>query len=125
MSSRALIRPPSNSPRSLKLVVATRILSSVPVLLLLFDGFTTLLNGAAPNVGLLIVASTVVYVVPRTALLGAVLLTAYLGGTMAMQLRSGDAFYLPVVVSILLWAGLYLRDERLRAFILEGDDAEA
>ena len=125
MSSRALIQPASDNPRSLKLVVATRILGSVPVLVLLFDGFTTLLNGRAPQLGLLIVACTVAYVVPRTAVLGAVLLTAYLGGTMAMQLRSGAPCYFPVVVSVLLWAGLYLRDERLRAFILEGDDAEA
>ena len=121
MSSRALIRPAGDTPRSLKLVMATRILSSVPVLVLLFDGFTTLLSGAAPSVGLLIVACTVAYVVPRTALLGAVLLTAYLGGSMGLQLRSGESSYFPAVVSILLWAGLYLRDERLRAFILEGE----
>jgi hypothetical protein len=95
------------------------------VLLLLFDGFTTLLNGAAPRLGLSIVAGTVIYVVPRTAVLGAVLLTAYLGGSMGMQLRSGEASYFPAVVGTLLWAGLYLRDERLRAFILEGDDREA
>lgn len=139
MRTRALIRAPGESPRPLKLLVTARILSSVPILVLLFDGFTTLLNGPAvrqaharlgypaslgPNLGLLIVACTVIYAVQRTSVVGALLLTGYLGGATALHLRAGEPSYFPVLLTILLWAGLYLRDERLRAFILEGDDAE-
>ena len=137
MRTRALIRAPGESPRSLKLLVAARVVSSVPILALLFDGFTTLLNEPAvrqaharlgypaslgPNLGLLIVACTILYAVQRTSLFGAILLTGYLGGATALHLRAGEPCYFAVLLTILLWTGLYLRDERLRAFILEGDD---
>jgi len=55
------------------------------------------------------------YVVPRTKVLGAVLLTGYLGGAVATHVRVGDPFLIPVVVGILVWVGLYLRDPRVRA----------
>jgi hypothetical protein len=58
-----------------------------------------------------------VYVVPRTAVLGAVLLTGYLGGAVATHVRVGDAFIVPLLLGVLVWAGLYLRDERVRALL--------
>jgi hypothetical protein len=60
------------------------------------------------------VACTVLYVVPRTAVLGAILLTGYLGGAVATHVRVGDPFAIPLVLGALLWAGLFLRDERVR-----------
>lgn len=63
-------------------------------------------------------ACTALYLIPRTALLGAVLLTAFLGGAAAIHVRIGDnvaAF--PIVLGILLWGGLWLREPRLRALL--------
>jgi len=66
---------------------------------------------------LLLVTCTVLYVVPRTQVLGALLLTAYLGGATATHVRIGDPFWFPVVMGVILWAGLYLREPRLRALL--------
>jgi len=67
------------------------------------------------TIGLLELACVLVYVVPRTTLLGALLVTAYLGGAVATHVRVGDAFVIPVVLGVLVWVGLYLRDPRIRA----------
>jgi hypothetical protein len=67
-----------------------------------------------PALAALEIACVVLYAVPRTAVLGAVLLTGYLGGAVATHVRVGDAFLVPLALGILVWAGLYLRDERLR-----------
>jgi hypothetical protein len=72
-------------------------------------------EGSLLWIGLLELACVVLYVVPRTTLLGALLVTAYLGGAVATHVRVGDAFAIPVVVGILVWVGLYLRDPRVRA----------
>jgi hypothetical protein len=61
------------------------------------------------------IACALLYAIPRTAVLGAVLLTAYLGGAVATHVRIGEAFVAPVAVGVLAWVGLYLREERLRA----------
>src|SRR5688572_12994245 len=61
--------------------------------------------------------STAVYLFPRTAVLGAILLTGYLGGATATHVRIGEAFQAPVIVGVLVWLGIYLRDERLRAIV--------
>lgn len=62
-------------------------------------------------------ACTLIYVIPRTAILGAVLLTAYLGGAIATHVRVGDPIYIPVLLGIMIWLGLFLRDSRLRQLI--------
>jgi hypothetical protein len=63
-------------------------------------------------------ACTLVYLAPRTAVLGAILLTGYLGGAAATHVRIGDGvFVYPVALGIALWGGLYLRDPRLRALL--------
>lgn len=55
--------------------------------------------------------------IPRTSILGAILLTGYLGGATATHVRIGDPFIAPVIVGALVWLGLFLRDDRLRALI--------
>ena len=61
------------------------------------------------------------YVLPRTSILGAILLTAYLGGAIAIQLMTSNSLFgeilFPVYVALLLWGGIYLRDERLRSLV--------
>lgn len=115
---------------------AGRIISALAVLFLIFDGGIKVLQ-LAPAVdgsvqlgypahlvlglGLLELACLIVYLIPRTALLGAVLLTGYLGGAVATHLRIGSPVFsviFPVILGTLLWGGLYLRDARLRAFLL-------
>ena len=69
--------------------------------------------------GLLLLACVVIYVVPRTAVLGALLLTGYLGGAVATHVRVGNPLFThilaPTYVAALIWGGLMLRDARLRA----------
>jgi|SRR5580704_17257461 hypothetical protein len=113
-----------------------RVVSAIPVLLLLFDVYTKL-TVAQPVVeatktlgypltlvqpiGILLLVSLILYVIPQTAVLGAILLTGYLGGAVASQLRIGAplATYVlaPVYVGVFLWGGLYLRDVRLRRLV--------
>jgi len=110
-----------------------RVLTSLLVLFLLIDGagkvlrFAPYVEGTARvgypvscliPLGLVLVACTILYVFPRTAVLGAVLLTAYLGGATATHVRMGEPFFFPVVFGVLLWACLSVRDERLRTLLL-------
>ena len=123
---------PAPRPRSWQLWTG-RVLSALPVLMLLLSASMKLSHapqfvelwtgkfgwseGSLTAIGLLEVACVAVYAVPRTALVGAGLLSAYLGGAVATHVRIGDPFIVPVVLGLLLWAGLYLRDERLRALV--------
>ena len=59
----------------------------------------------------------VIYLVPATSILGAILLTGYIGGAICSHLRVGDPFYLQIVIGILIWLGPYLRDARLRPLV--------
>jgi hypothetical protein len=69
----------------------------------------------ATPVGLALLASTILMLIPRTAVLGCILVTGYLGGATATQVRAQDPWFLfPVVLGVLSWLGLYLRDARLR-----------
>jgi hypothetical protein len=65
--------------------------------------------------GLVLLACTILYLVPRTAVLGAVLLTGYLGGAVATHVRMSEPFVFPVVFGVLIWACLCVRDGRVRA----------
>ena len=67
--------------------------------------------------GIVELGSTILYLIPRTAVLGAILLTGYLGGAIATHVRIEEAFMTPVVLGILVWLGLFLRDPRVRALI--------
>jgi hypothetical protein len=117
--------------------VATRIgfaLTAIAVLFGAFDATIHLLQPAevvaafgqmgfpitvAPVIGLLEVGCVVLYVIPKTSVLGAILQTAYLGGAFCAQLRVEAPLFstllFPVYVAILVWAGLYLRNAALRA----------
>ena len=110
-----------------------RVLSGLPVLMLLLSASMKLTHapqfvetwtgklgwpeGSLTTIGMVELACVVVYAVPRTAVLGAVLLSAYLGGAVATHVRIGDPFVVPVLLGLLLWAGLYLRDARVRALV--------
>lgn len=72
----------------------------------------------ASPIGLVLVAATLLYVIPRTAVLGAILLTGYLGGATASHVRMEDPFFLfAATFGVLVWVGLYLREPRLRALV--------
>jgi hypothetical protein len=72
----------------------------------------------APWIAIALLVPTVLYVVPRTAVLGAILVTGYLGGATATQVRVGDPWFLfPVVLGVMAWGGLWLRDASLRELI--------
>ena len=116
-------------------VWTARILAGWVVLFLLFDAVIHILKIApvvqafsqlgyplstAVGLGVVEIVCVVLYVVPRTSVLGAILLTGYLGGATATQLRIGaPAFPLlfPVIVGVLIWGALLLRDGRLRALL--------
>lgn len=69
-------------------------------------------------IGLALTIATVLYVIPRTAVLGAIVLTGYLGGATASHVRMEDAFFATsLVFGVLVWLGLYLREPRLRALV--------
>lgn len=110
-----------------------QLVSAPAVLFLLLDGVMKLaapspvveasaalgLRGSVlPGLGVLLLGCLFVYLVPRTAVFGAVLLTGFLGGAVATHVRVGSGLFslaFPLVLGALLWAGLYLRDARLRA----------
>jgi hypothetical protein len=73
------------------------------------------------GLGILEIACVVIYVIPRTAILGAILLTGYLGGAVATHVRVGDPLFsqalIPFYLGVLVWGGIFLRDDRLRALI--------
>ena len=72
----------------------------------------------ANPIGLALLASTILMLIPQTAALGSILVTGYLGGATATQVRVQDAWFLfPVMLGVMSWLGLYLRDARLRALI--------
>jgi hypothetical protein len=72
------------------------------------------------TIGVVLLASTVLYAIPRTAVLGALLLTGFLGGAVAIQMRAGSPLFetiFPILFGVLAWAGIYLREARLRALL--------
>jgi hypothetical protein len=123
-------------PTSNKAIWAGRIMSGLVILFLLLDGAMKLIPlnvvveaseqlgipaGLARTLGVLTLACTLLYAVPRTSVLGAILLTGYLGGAVASHLRVGDPLFTHVLfgvyLGVLIWGGLYLRDGRLRTLI--------
>lgn len=118
---------------------AGRVLSGLAVLFLVFDGVMkffmdklppeALEAGAAlqwpiermPLVGTILLICVLLYVIPRTSVLGAILLTGYLGGAVASHVRVSNPLFshtlFPIYVAIFVWLGLYLRDQRVKAII--------
>ncbi|MEP6491847.1 MAG: DoxX family protein [bacterium] len=127
-----------STPRTVsvsKRVVAGRIISGLAILFMIFDGGIKLTNTAvvavafaqlgypvslAPAIGILALLCTAVYALPRASVFGAVLLTGYLGGAIATQVRAGSStfsVFFPVIIGALVWGGLALRDDRLSEFL--------
>jgi hypothetical protein len=68
-------------------------------------------------IGLVLLICTVLYMVPRTWILGAILLTGYFGGAIATMVRSDQSFVFPLVFAALIWGGILLRDERVKSLL--------
>ncbi|GHG62984.1 DoxX family protein [Comamonas sp. JC664] len=68
-------------------------------------------------IGVVELLCLIVYLVPRTSVLGAILITGYLGGATATHVRASDAFIVPILVGVVAWAGLFLRDARIRELL--------
>lgn len=123
------------APISKKRLWAGRIVTALPALFLLVDAVMKLIKPAPVveatvklgypesvilGLGIVLLASTILYLIPRTSVLGAILLTGYLGGAVATHVRMSEGLFsvlFPVIFGVLLWGGLWLRDDRLRALI--------
>ena len=119
-----------------------RIISTLATLFMLFDGIIHLLKVPAviqafqqlgyplsviTPLAVIELICVVLYIIPRTSVLGAMLLTGYLGGAVDSNVRAGLPLFsyilFPVYVGVFLWAGLYLRSQKLRALIpLQNND---
>lgn len=111
------------------------IITTLVVLFLTFDGITKVIK--APQVlnamadlafpvstivaiGAVLLVCTLLYAIPQTSVLGAILLTAHLGGAVAVQVRVGHPLFessFPIIFGVLVWLGIYLREPRLRALV--------
>ncbi|MDP9121088.1 MAG: DoxX family protein [Acidobacteriota bacterium] len=125
----------STAPVSKTALWAGRILSGIVALFLFLASVMDLAKSASAvegmvhygypesslaGIGVALLVSVVLYLVPRTSVLGAILLTGYLGGAVATHVRAGDPLFrmlVPVLFGLLAWGGLYLRDDRLRALV--------
>jgi hypothetical protein len=121
------------APASKGMLWAGPILTALVALFLLFDSAIKLMKqpaavqrtarvgypeGVVVPIGIVLLVCLVLYLIPRTAILGAILLTGYLGGATATVVRMSDPwFFFPVVVGVPVWTGLYLRDDQVRALI--------
>jgi DoxX-like protein len=123
---------PRPVPANMFLVWTGRVISALPVLMLLYSAsmkFTTskqLTEGmthlgwdskVAVVLGITELACTILYAIPQTSVLGAILLTGYMGGAIATHARIGEAFYFQAGLGVLVWLGLFLREPRLRAIL--------
>ena len=127
---------PNGAPAANKVVWVGRVLSGLAVLFLAFDAVIKLMQlpmaiqgttdlGYPASVvlplGIIQVVCLIVYLIPRTSVLGAILWTGYLGGAIATHVRLGNPLFthqlFPIYVAALLWGGLYLRDRRVRALL--------
>ena len=126
----------STGPSSNKRMWAGRIVSALPVLFLLFDGTIHIMRipavvagfaqagfpiSTAVPIGIIEIVCIILYVIPRTSVLGAILLTGYLGGAVATNVRQQlpmlGYVLAPVYVAVFIWGGLWLRDDRIRSLI--------
>jgi hypothetical protein len=108
-----------------------RIISALPVLALAFSAVLKIHRSpemlqfwtgkfgypesAATPIGVVELLCAALYAIPQTAVLGGALVSAYFGAAVATHVRVGDPFTIPVVLGVLVWIGLWLRDDRLRA----------
>jgi hypothetical protein len=118
------------------MIWAGRILSLLIALFMLFDGVMKIVKppqvleantrlayplSSLSGIGIALIVCTLIYLIPRTSILGAILLTGYLGGAVASNVRAGSGWFetiFPVLFATLVWAGLGLRDHRLRSLLI-------
>ncbi|MEA2712038.1 MAG: hypothetical protein QOF78_4639 [Phycisphaerales bacterium] len=134
VQSETVTPPSSSSPSSSPkwMIWTGRIISALPVLLMVMGAVMAVMNPAMVKEGMakhgypestsvpIIVVEmicVILYVIPQTSVLGAILLTGYLGGATATHVRVSEPYIMPIVVGVFVWLGLFLRDARLRALI--------
>ena len=124
------------APVSSRTLWAGRIISALPVAFLVLDGAMKVMKASVAvegsvqlgypekvvvAIGVVLLVCTLLYVIPQTSILGAILLTGYLGGAIATHVRVGNPLFthvlFPVYVGVMVWGGLFLRDKRLRALV--------
>ncbi len=132
----APMRPAATAPGIPKAAIWTgRVISVLVILFMIFDGVTKVLKipqvlqasarlhlSVAQTVwiGIVLLVCTALYAIPRTAIFGAILLTGYLGGAVAVQLPARDPFFenaFPVIFGLFVWASLFLRDAQVRSIV--------
>ena len=109
-----------------------RVVSILTSLVFLMSGVMKLKGGAEVTAGMdhlglpatlvlplaiIEITCVVLYLIPKTSILGAILLTGFIGGAICAHLRVGDPFYVQIVIGVLIWLGLYLREDRLKGLI--------
>ncbi len=110
-----------------------RVMSALPMLMMTVSGAMKLVGGSEIleaftgkfgypagtllPIGIVEILCVIVYAIPRTAVLGAILMTGYLGGAVATHVRISDVFIPPLALGIFVWGGLYLRDTRFRSLL--------
>jgi len=122
--------PPATTSRPL--LWTGYVLSALPVLMLLMSAGMKLARVPAAMegfakfgypesvilpLGIVEITCTALYIIPQTSVLGAILLTGYLGGATATHVRAGEPWFAPVILGVVLWLGLYCRDARIRALV--------
>jgi hypothetical protein len=125
----------SDGAASSKQLWAGRIVTGLATLFMLMDGAMKVVKPAPvleanaklnypveilSSIGLVLIACTILYLIPRTSIFGAILLTGYLGGAFASQVRAGAGLFelaFPLLFALLMWGGLWMRDRRLRIIL--------
>ena len=122
---------------SKKMKITGWVFSSLAILLLLADGFGKLIKpepvvkatlelgypeNTITTIGILVIICAIIYAIPRSALIGAILLTGFLGGAIATHFRTNNPLFshtlFPVYILLFIWLGLYLRSASLRKLLL-------
>jgi DoxX-like family len=121
---------------SRRMIWSGRILTALAALFMLLDGAMKIVKppqvleanvrlayplSALSGIGITLIACTLIYLIPWTSTLGAVLLTGYLGGAVASNVRVGSGWFetiFPVLFAAMIWCGLWLRDRRLRSLLI-------
>jgi hypothetical protein len=115
------------------------VLTAIPSLMLAFSAVMKLIGGPeleqgfqhlglplslAIPLGILELAVVVIYLIPKTSVLGAILVTGYLGGAMTAHVRLGEPWFIQFLLGVMAWGGLYLRDARIRSLIPFSKDTQ-
>jgi len=135
MERKVSMRVTDVGENSKKAIWAGRILTALTALFMLLDGVMKIAKppqvleanirlaypvSTLTGIGIALIVCTLIYLIPRTSILGAVLLTGYLGGAVASNVRAGSGWFetiFPALFAVLIWIGLCLRDRRLRSLL--------